>query len=180
MMVNGCVPPGPDGRRRTPAGAGLLATGLVVSVAFGVVRGRTLPMWRDADGRLYRKSDRQTFLPWLATLVARLLFGVLGTALLAEAIHAKTLWLGVGVTVGVQQTVMLYRARTLPSRPATSTNGRHRRAGRLLDAVERTTEEQPRSKGGVLVKRWCSDGALFPWHGPGGIVDDLLHNRPSG
>ncbi|MEV8038926.1 hypothetical protein [Streptomyces sp. NPDC086182] len=68
--MRGCVPPGPS--RTTSAGVAFLVAGLVVSVAAGILRGRTMPMWRDAGGRLYRKGGRVTLLLWLATVFVKL------------------------------------------------------------------------------------------------------------
>jgi hypothetical protein len=109
LVARGCVPPGPASP--TVTGIAVLAAGLVVSVVFGVLRGRTMPMWRDDAGRLYRKGGRVTLLLWLVTFAARLLVGGFGAAVLGEPVTIDALWLGIGVTFGVQQIVMSHRGR---------------------------------------------------------------------
>lgn len=116
LLARGCVPPGPA--TPTPAGIAVLAAGLAASAFFGVLRGRTMPMWRDGSGRVYRKGGRVTLLLWLATFAARLLVGGVGLIALGEPVNLDALWLGVGVTLGVQQSVMASRARSIPAVPA--------------------------------------------------------------
>ncbi|MFE0653898.1 hypothetical protein ACFVZH_35590 [Streptomyces sp. NPDC059534] len=121
LIAHGCVPPGPA--RATTAGIAFLIAGLAVSVVFGFLRGGAIPVWRDAAGRPHRKGDRVTLLLWLATLASRLLVGGLGTAAFGEPFGLGGLWLGVGVTFGVQHAVTSYRARRLPPAPP-GPNGR--------------------------------------------------------
>lgn len=116
LVARGCVPPGPA--RPTATGITVLLAGLAVSVVFGVLRGRTMPMWRDGTGRLYRKGGRVTLLLWLATFAARLLVGGLGLVVLGEPVNLDALWLGIGVTFGVQQIVLSRRGRQVPLAPA--------------------------------------------------------------
>ena len=111
LIVRGCAPPGPA--RMTAAGIAILVAGLLVSVVFGVLRGRTMPMWRDSSGRLYRKGGRVTLLLWIATIFARLGIGVFAGLVLGEPFNGNALWLGIGVTFGVQQLVMTHRGRRL-------------------------------------------------------------------
>ncbi|MEW2398137.1 hypothetical protein [Streptomyces sp. NPDC046862] len=112
LIVRGCVPPGPS--RTTSAGVAFLAAGLVVSVVAGVLRGSTMPMWRDAGGRLYRKGGRVTLLLWLATVVVKLGLGAIAEAAFGEPFNGNALWLGLGVTLGAQQLVMTYYGRRVP------------------------------------------------------------------
>ncbi|MGW5362479.1 hypothetical protein [Actinopolymorpha pittospori] len=112
LLARGCVPPGPA--RATGAGIAFLVLGLVVSAVFGYARGRTMPMWRDAAGRLCRRGGRVTLLLWLATLAARLGLGALAVLAFGEPFNGDALWLGVGVTLGVQQVVMTYYGRRVP------------------------------------------------------------------
>jgi hypothetical protein len=111
LIVRGCAPPGPA--RMTAAGVAFLVAGLLVSVVFGVLRGRTMPMWRDSSGRLYRKGGLVTLLLWIATLSARLGLGVFAELVLGEPFNGKAVWLGIGVTFGVQQLVMTHHGRRL-------------------------------------------------------------------
>jgi len=116
LVARGSAPPGPASP--TANGIAVLVAGLVVSVVFGVLRGRTIPMWRDDTGRLYRKGSRVTLLLWLVTFAARLLVGGLGLVMLSEPANLDALWLGISVTFGVQQIVISHRGRHLPRIPA--------------------------------------------------------------
>ncbi|MFF0160491.1 hypothetical protein ACFYRY_23620 [Streptomyces sp. NPDC005263] len=117
LIVRGCVPPGPS--RTTSAGVAFLAAGLVVSMVAGVLRGRTMPVWRDTDGRLYRKGGQVTLLLWLATIVVKLGLGAIAEAAFGEPFNGNALWLGLGITLGAQHLVMTYYGRRLPI-PASS------------------------------------------------------------
>ncbi|MEU6216365.1 hypothetical protein ABZ845_02415 [Streptomyces sp. NPDC047022] len=112
LIARGCVPPGPG--RMTVAGVAFLAAGLVVSAIAGVLRGRTMPMWREADGTLYRKGGRTTLVLWVATVVVKLGLGAIAEATFREPFDGDALWLGLGVTLGAQQMVMAYYGRRLP------------------------------------------------------------------
>ncbi|MFJ8363155.1 hypothetical protein [Streptomyces sp. NPDC093984] len=123
LIARGCVPPGPS--RTTSAGVVFLIAGLVVSVIAGVLRGRTMPMWRDADGRLYRKGGRVTLLLWLATVAVKLALGAIAEAAYGEPFNLNALWLGLGLTLGAQHLVMTHHGHRLPvprpsERPATT------------------------------------------------------------
>ncbi|MEU6553246.1 hypothetical protein ABZ915_23630 [Streptomyces sp. NPDC046915] len=112
LLVRGCLPPGPS--RTTSAGVAFLVVGLVVSVVAGVLRGRTMPMWRDTEGRLYRKGGRVTLVLWLATVVVKLGLGAIAEVAFGEPFNGDALWLGLGVTLGAQHLVMTYYGRRLP------------------------------------------------------------------
>ncbi|MCX4885096.1 hypothetical protein [Streptomyces sp. NBC_00847] len=118
LIVRGCIPPGPS--RTTAAGIAFLVAGLVVSALAGFLRGRTMPMWREADGRLFRKGGRETLLLWIATIVAKLVLGAVAEAAFGEPFNGTALWLGLGVTLGVQQLVMTYHGRRVPVPEPTS------------------------------------------------------------
>ncbi|MET7699434.1 MULTISPECIES: hypothetical protein [unclassified Streptomyces] len=118
LIVRGCVPPGPS--RMTSAGIAFLVAGLIVSVLAGVLRGRTMPIWREGDGRLYRKGGRETLLLWLATIAVKLGLGAVAEAAFDEPFNGNALWLGLGVTLGVQHLVMTYYGRRLPVPESTS------------------------------------------------------------
>jgi hypothetical protein len=116
LIVRGCVPPGPA--TTTAAGIAVLIAGLIISVLFGVLRGRTMPMWRDDAGRLYRKGGRITLLLWLATFASRLLLGAFAQVAFHEPFNLNALWLGIGVTFGTQQIIMTLRGRRVPAAAA--------------------------------------------------------------
>lgn len=118
LIVRGCVPPGPS--RMTSAGIAFLVAGLIVSVVAGVLRGRTMPLWREADGRLYRKGGRETLLLWLATIVVKVGLGAVAEAAFGEPFNGNALWLGLGVTLGVQHLVMTFYGRRVPVPESTS------------------------------------------------------------
>ena len=117
LIARGLVPPGPA--RPTPAGIGALAVALCLSAAFGVLRGRSMPIWRDAAGTVLRRGDRTTFLLWLATVATKLAVGAVAVVIAGEPVNVDALWLGMGVTLCAQQVVMAARAHRLP--PATGT-----------------------------------------------------------
>ncbi|GAA4571404.1 hypothetical protein [Planotetraspora kaengkrachanensis] len=112
LVARGCVPPGPA--RTTAAGIALLIAGLAVSVVFGVLRGRTMPMWRDQNGRLYRRGGQVTLLLWLATIAARLSLGAVGELAFGEPFNGNALWLGIGISFGVQHLVTTRYGRRVP------------------------------------------------------------------
>ena len=112
LVARGCVPPGPA--RLTPAGVVVLAASLAVSVGFGYVRGRAMPVWRDGDGGIWRRGGRVVFLLWLATLAARVVVDGFGQVVLHEPFNLDALWLGFGVTLAVQHFVTGVRGRRLP------------------------------------------------------------------
>ncbi|MCO5970847.1 hypothetical protein [Actinoallomurus soli] len=118
-VARGLVPPGPA--RATTAGITLLVVSLIASAFFGALRGRTMRMWRDRDGVVYRRGGGVTLLLWLATIATRLVLTALGHAVFDEPIDLDALWLGLGVTLAAQQLVMTRRAGRLPQpdpRPA--------------------------------------------------------------
>ena len=108
LVARGCVPPGPS--RASAVSIALLVVSLLVSAAFGVLRGRTMPIWRAPDGTVYRRGDATTLLLWLATIATKLGLGLAAEVLFAEPVNLNALWLGLGVTVAVQQYVLLRRA----------------------------------------------------------------------
>ena len=113
LVARGCVPPGPS--RATALSIAVLVASLLMSAAFGVLRGRTMPLWRATDGAVYRRGDRTTFLLWLATIAAKLALALAAQQLLREPINLDALWLGLGVTVAAQQCVLLSRAAVMPT-----------------------------------------------------------------
>jgi hypothetical protein len=111
LVLRGFLPPGPTDL--TVAGIGLLIVGLVFSAWFGLLRGRTMPMWLDERGLVLRKGNRTTLWLWVATVAARFVVDAIGYVAFHEPFNGNALWLGVGVTLGVQQVVMGRRALVL-------------------------------------------------------------------
>ncbi|MEV4317135.1 hypothetical protein [Actinocrispum sp. NPDC049592] len=111
LIVRGVVPPGPA--RMTVAGIAFLVAALVISVVFGVLRGTTMPMWRGEAGKVLRRGGRVTLVLWLATILVRLALGGWAQVQFGEPFNVDALWLGIGVTLAVQQFVMTRRAGRL-------------------------------------------------------------------
>lgn len=112
LVVRGLFPPGPA--RLTGAGIGFLIASLVISVIFGIVRGTTMPMWRDETGKLLRKGGKMTLVLWLLTIVTRLALGGWAELQFGEPFNANALWLGMGVTLAAQQLIMTRRGAAMP------------------------------------------------------------------
>jgi hypothetical protein len=114
LIIRGCVPPGPAEMK--PASITLLVISLIASVVFGVWRGVAFPMWKDAEGRVFRKGDRRILVLWLLTVAVRLVCGGIGAVAFHEAFNADAIWLGMGVTLAVQHAVMTRRKADAPLR----------------------------------------------------------------
>ncbi|GAA2934197.1 hypothetical protein GCM10020221_32380 [Streptomyces thioluteus] len=111
LVGRGLVPPGPA--RVTAAGLAFLVLGLAVSAVFGVLRGRAMPLWRDADGTVWRKGDSTVLRLWLLTVGARCAVSAVEYALTDEPFNGNAFLLGLGVTLGVQHAVLLSRRTAL-------------------------------------------------------------------
>jgi hypothetical protein len=99
----------------------VLALELLISVAFGLARGRTMRVWRDAAGTAWRQGNVPTLLLWLATILSRLALAALAELALHVPFNPGSVLLGFGVTLAAQQVVVMNRARALPATPATAT-----------------------------------------------------------
>ncbi|KNB51357.1 hypothetical protein AC230_17460 [Streptomyces caatingaensis] len=124
LLGRGLVPPGPA--RVTAAGLAFLALGLAVSAVFGVLRGRAMPLWREADGTVWRRGDSRVLRLWLLTIGARVAVSAVEYALTDEPFNGNAVLLGFGVTLAVQHAVLLFRRGALrrggPA-PAVSASG---------------------------------------------------------
>ncbi|MGI5340432.1 hypothetical protein ACQEVS_25070 [Streptomyces sp. CA-181903] len=109
LTARGLLPPGPA--RTTAAGLAFLAVGLVVSAVFGWLRGRTMPLWRDRDGVVWRRGDSVTLRLWLLTIGARFALTGVEYALFDEPFNGGSFLLGFGLTLAVQQVVLMRRGR---------------------------------------------------------------------
>ncbi|MBH1938697.1 hypothetical protein I5Q34_31300 [Streptomyces sp. AV19] len=111
LVGRGLVPPGPS--RATAAGLAFLVLGLAVSAVFGVLRGRAMPLWRDADGTVRRRGDPAVLRLWLLTVGARCAVSAAEYLLTDEPFNGNAFLLGLGVTLGVQHAVLLSRRAVL-------------------------------------------------------------------
>jgi hypothetical protein len=112
LLVIGLVPPGPV-LHPTVATVALLVISLCASIAFGVLRGRQIPVWRDGHGVILRRGDATTLLLWPATIATRLVLAGLGYVAFAEPIELNALWLGLGLSLAAQQLFTARRATAL-------------------------------------------------------------------
>lgn len=96
------------------AGPGVvfLVASLAISIGFGIWRGASMHMWRATDGVVYRRGTAITVTLWGVTVLAKSVldgFEVSAT----DTFTAGTIWLAMGVTLAVQQSVMITRAKAL-------------------------------------------------------------------
>jgi hypothetical protein len=96
----------------------LLAVSGVVSAALGVERGRTIAVWRDAQGTWWRRGSRLTLVLWGALFAARAVFYVLDRAAgHPEASGVGALLITLAVGFAAQNAVTALRMSN-PARPA--------------------------------------------------------------
>jgi hypothetical protein len=112
LLLRGLLPPGPA--QPTAIGIIFLVTGLVASAALGWWRGATVPMWRDATGRLVRRGNGVTLALWGLTVLVRLVITLAEYLIDHAPFNGNALWLGVGITLAAQQAAMVLRARRVP------------------------------------------------------------------
>lgn len=98
-----------------PAAIALLAGSLVVSAAFGLLRGRVHPVWREADGRVLRRGNALTVALWIAAVAAHLGIDVYARHVdsAAAGLATASLVLYLVVSLGVQALVVRERAAHL-------------------------------------------------------------------
>jgi hypothetical protein len=108
---------------------GLLIADAAVLVALGVLRANSVTV-SERDGHAFQKGSGLTLLLWLATIGVRVGFVVLGIHLDAYgALSSGSIWLTVGLSIGVQNAVIYSRARERGLRIAAS-KGEAARVGR--------------------------------------------------
>jgi hypothetical protein len=100
-----------------PAASGteiaLLAADLVVLTVLGVIRGGSVAL-STRDGFAFQKGTALTLILWLVTIGVRVGFGVLGARLDASGpLTSASIWLSVGLSIGVQNAVIYARVRKL-------------------------------------------------------------------
>ncbi|MFC0042148.1 DUF1453 domain-containing protein [Actinomadura rayongensis] len=90
----------------------LLVAGVVVALGSGVVRALTVRVWRDQDGVLWRGGTPWTLAAWVGSVLLRVGLVVVGH-LTGAASEGSGLLLFLGLTLLVQNALVVYRARTL-------------------------------------------------------------------
>lgn len=102
----------PRGQSLTGAQSAWLAADLAVSAVLGAARGFTVRLFEQA-GELWRRGTKLTLMLWLATIAARLVISVVGSHHGAGKVLDDGLLLTLGVTLGAQYGVVMWRgART--------------------------------------------------------------------
>lgn len=101
-----------------PVAIGVLVGSLVVSAAFGVLRGRLQPVWRAADGRVLRRGTTVTVGLWLVAVALHLAADEYAKHVDAAAVGlaSASLMLYLAVSLGVQTLVVRERATHLVPR----------------------------------------------------------------
>lgn len=101
-----------------PVAIAVLVGSLVVSAAFGVLRGRLQPVWREADGRVLRRGNAVTVGLWLVAVALHLSADEYAKHVDAAAagLASASLMLYLAVSLGVQTLVVRERATHLVPR----------------------------------------------------------------
>ncbi|MEV7774095.1 DUF1453 domain-containing protein [Kitasatospora sp. NPDC086791] len=90
----------------------LLVAGLLTVVVMGTVWGRTVRLWRDADGTVLAKGTKATVAAWVGTIVIRLGLHGIGSVLHVHQ-SGSALMLGMAVMLLGRSSVVNWRARML-------------------------------------------------------------------
>lgn len=91
----------------------LLVADLVVLTVLGVIRGGSVAL-STRDGLAFQKGTALTLILWLVTIGVRIGFGVLGSQLDASGpLTSASIWLSVGLSIGIQNAVIYARVRKL-------------------------------------------------------------------
>jgi len=101
-----------------PVAIAVLVGSLVVSAAFGLLRGRVQPVWREADGRVLRRGTAVTITLWLVAVALHLGADEYAKHVDAAAagLASASLMLYLAVSLGVQTLVVRERATHLVPR----------------------------------------------------------------
>jgi len=92
---------------------GLLVADLAVLVVLGVLRGNSVAVSQRA-GFAFQKGGATTLVLWIVTIAVRVGFIVLGTGMhAAGALTSASIWLTVGLSIGVQNAVIFLRVQKL-------------------------------------------------------------------
>ncbi|WP_157034779.1 hypothetical protein [Actinocatenispora sera] len=135
LLVFGLLPPGPAAA--TPTGIALLVASLAVSAALAMPRARSMRLWLDEHGTPWRRGNARTLLWWLTAIAVRIGFAAGGQLAFGEPERAGSLWLGLAMTLGVQQLVLAKRVRALGSPAGTAEPSGIRSPGDALARVRR-------------------------------------------
>ena len=93
----------------TSMGHLFLVIGLIVSAVFGVWRGLVMKVWVDSLGTYWRRGGVPVLIIWFLTLAGRLGVSYYAHAKYRVPLEIGDLWLGFGVTIGVQNILILLR-----------------------------------------------------------------------
>jgi hypothetical protein len=90
---------------------GLLGADLAVLAALGVLRGSSTSL-STRDGFAFQKGNPLTVILWLVTIGVRIGFAVLGLHIgAAGTLTSASIWLTLGLSIGIQNAVLYARAR---------------------------------------------------------------------
>lgn len=107
----------------TPALLASLGVGLSFSALLAFPRAFSLRLWRDEAGRLMRRGTWVTAAWWIAVIVLRFALSAVVSRMLgtptpdSAAFSSVSILLGLAVTLGVQQALILRRASRLAPTP---------------------------------------------------------------
>jgi hypothetical protein len=108
----------------TVMGLVLFGASVVLSIGFGVLRGRSERIWHTTNAAPWRQATTQTALLWAASLAARILTAQIAPAVGDHTSATAQLELLLGLSFAAQHTVLAYRAGLLRDllTPAPSSN----------------------------------------------------------
>lgn len=110
-----------------PWGWGMLAFGLALSAVVGLARGYKTNIWRDADGRIFRKGNALTISLFLALVASKF---VLGTVAYFNGIDDGAgfgeILVMIAIMVAFQAQIMWTRAQALGAGSDATTQDRQR------------------------------------------------------
>lgn len=96
-----------------PSALGLLVVSLALGAGLGLVRARTVRLWRE-DGELWRQGSVITAVLWIVSIAVHLAADALIDATGgAHGLGSVSILLYLGITLGVQQLVTKSRAATV-------------------------------------------------------------------
>lgn len=98
----------PKGQGMTGAESSWLAADLAVGLVFGVIRGFTIRLYEQA-GELWRRGTKLTVALWLVTFALRIVISVVGGHHGAGKVLDDGVLLTLGVTLGAQYAIVMWR-----------------------------------------------------------------------
>ncbi len=108
------------------AGFGLLLAGFVLSAAVGLLRGRLTPIWREADGTVWRKGTTTTILLFLGLVASKFVLGTIAylTHINDGAGFGEILFM-IAIMVAVQAEIVHRRGENLTRTNQPALQGAH-------------------------------------------------------